>query len=83
MAADSMDTKQRSNEAADPVEAVRSYLDELPPKDGLASAVEEGRRIADIVAPLGLPETLHAAVLVYPLYRDGILSNKALQNNAL
>jgi GTP pyrophosphokinase len=55
----------------------------LPEKEGLALAIDEGRQIAAIVEPLGLPDQLLAAVHVYPLYRKGILSSKSLQNNEL
>jgi GTP pyrophosphokinase len=63
--------------------AVRDYLAGLPEKEGLALAIDEGRQIAAIVEPLGLPDQLLAAVHVYPLYRKGILSSKSLQNNEL
>jgi GTP pyrophosphokinase len=63
--------------------AVRDYLARLPEKEGLALAIDEGRQIAAIVEPLGLPDQLLAAVHVYPLYRKGILSSKSLQNNEL
>ena len=65
------------------VDAVRAYIAALPDKDGLDSCVDEGQAIADIVAPLGLPPRILAAVLAYPLYRDGILNDKSLQNNEL
>ncbi len=65
------------------IAAVQDYLVGLPEKDSLASAIAEGRELAAIVAPLGLPDQLLAAVHVYPLYRENILSNKSLQNNEL
>ena len=65
------------------VDAVSEYIAGLPGKDGLESCVQEGQAIADIVAPLGLPPRILAAVLAYPLYRDGMLSDKSLQNNEL
>lgn len=68
---------------SDAVAALEEYLAGLPDKDGLASAIEEGRQIADIVAPLGLPDRLLAAVHAYPLYRDGFISSKSLQNKEL
>jgi len=66
-----------------PVATVRAFIDELPPQEGLASAIEEGRQIAGIVEPLGLPRELLAAVHLYPLYRDGFCSKTILQNNVL
>ena len=65
----------------DPVAMVRAFIDELPPKDGLTKAIEEGRQIATIVEPLGLPRELLAAVHLYPLYRDDFCSKKTLENN--
>ena len=65
------------------VTAVGEYLARLPAKDGLDACVAEGQAIAAIVGPLGLPSRILAAVLAYPLYRDGILSDKALQTNEL
>jgi len=65
------------------VAAVGQHLEGLPEKDGLDACLAEGRAIADIVAPLGLPSRIRAAVLAYPLYRDGILSDKSLNNNIL
>ena len=62
---------------------VRRYLQGLPAREGLAGAIKEGQRIADIAAPLGLPQDLQAAVLAYPLYRDGILSEKRINNSVL
>ncbi|MGI9233577.1 MAG: bifunctional (p)ppGpp synthetase/guanosine-3',5'-bis(diphosphate) 3'-pyrophosphohydrolase, partial [Woeseiaceae bacterium] len=65
------------------VAAVQSYLESLPTKDGLSAAIDEGRCIAEIVAPLGLPKELLAAVHAYPLYRDGFIKSNSLNNNEL
>ncbi len=65
------------------VTAVQNYLKGLPKKEGLTSAIDEGRRIAEIVAPLGLPDELLAAVQAYPLFRDGYLKSISLKNNEL
>ncbi len=83
MSVSTVENRQADSDRSDAVAAVRNYLDGLPSKDGLDNALDEGRRIAEIVAPLGLPESLLAAVLVYPLYRDGFVSSKSLQNNEL
>jgi hypothetical protein len=53
---------------------VREYLDSLPDKEGLASCVAEGRAVAQILEPLVLPNPIIAAVHVYPLFRDDLLS---------
>jgi GTP pyrophosphokinase len=65
------------------VVAVRDCLEGLPARDGLSSAIDEGRHIAEIVAPLGLPDELLAAVHAYPLLRGGFLTINTLKNNNL
>jgi len=83
MSASTVENCRADSHSSDAVAAVQNYLDGLPSRDGLDSALDEGRRIAEIVAPLGLPESLFAAVLVYPLYRDGLINVKSLQNKEL
>ena len=63
--------------------AVRDFLAGVSDSDGLEGAVEEGRQIAAILEPFGLPEEILAAVHIYPLYRAKILSTKSLQNKEL
>jgi len=65
------------------VSAVRDFLADLPAKDGLDACLAEGRRIAGIVEPLGLPHRILAAVYAYPLFRDGMLNNNSLKTNEL
>jgi len=65
------------------VARVRSYLLRLPEKPGLEGALAEGQQIADIVAPLGLPQELQAAVHAYPLFRDGFIKSNSIKNNEL
>ena len=65
------------------VAGVRDYLSTLPAKSRLDAAIAEGEQLAAIVAPLGLPLGIIAAVYAYPLFRDEILSNKYLQNSEL
>jgi GTP pyrophosphokinase len=65
------------------VDAARELLDSLPEKDGLRECVAEGRAIAAIVAPLGLPEMILGAVHVYPAYREGFINAKSFKNNEL
>ena len=67
----------------DPVADVRQFIGKLAPKEGLEPAIEEGRAIAAIVEPLGLPAELLAAVQLYPLYRDDFLKLKSLNNSKL
>ncbi|HSG96771.1 MAG TPA: bifunctional (p)ppGpp synthetase/guanosine-3',5'-bis(diphosphate) 3'-pyrophosphohydrolase, partial [Woeseiaceae bacterium] len=65
------------------VVAVREFLDALPEKTGLAECIAEGRAVAQIVEPLGLPDRILAAVHAYPAYRDGMLASNSFQNNEL
>jgi len=65
----------------DIVAAAQAFVCRIPPKDGLEYAVDEGRHIAEIVAPLGLPDELQAAVHLYPLHRDGFINNNHLNNS--
>jgi GTP pyrophosphokinase len=69
-----------TKDAADHIVAVaESFIGRIPPKDGLEDAIDEGRQIAEIVAPLGLPDDLQAAARLYPLHRDGFITDKTLQ----
>ncbi len=65
------------------VAAVRRLLGEMPEKDGLADCIDEGRAVADIVAPLGLPGAILAAIHLYPAFRAGLVSTKVIENNGL
>ncbi|MBT8104916.1 MAG: bifunctional (p)ppGpp synthetase/guanosine-3',5'-bis(diphosphate) 3'-pyrophosphohydrolase [Woeseiaceae bacterium] len=64
-------------------DAVRAYLRELDTDEHVAAFIAEGRAVAEIVAPLGLPDEIVAAVRVYPLFRGGILDADSLKNKAL
>ena len=83
MAATDLENVDKSDDADDVVGAVQSFLGSLPEQDGLTDAIDEGRQIAEIVAPLGLPQKLLAAVHVYPLYRENLLGRNSLQNKPL
>ena len=83
MAATDLENLAVSDDAHNVVGAVHSYLGSLPEQDRLKSAIDEGRQIAEIVAPLGLPQELLAAVQVYPLYRDNLLDINSLKNKPL
>jgi GTP pyrophosphokinase len=71
------------NDNGDVVNDVCQFLETLPTRDGRDACIEEGRAIAGIVEPLGLPQPILAAVYAYPLYRDELISPNALQNNIL
>ncbi len=79
-----MSAPRAENNARDAVVAtVHKYLDALPARDGQQECIDEGRAIAAIVEPLGLPAEILAAVHVYPLFRDEFLNSKSLQSNEL
>jgi len=65
------------------VVAVREYLEGLPDKPGLAACLDEGRAVAAIVEPFGLPGDIVAAVYAYPAYRDGHFDPKDIENRDL
>ena len=83
MSATEAENQGSSDAETDIVAVVRDFLGGLRDLDGLDVAIEEGRQIAAIVEPLGLPPKIIAAVHVYPLFRDGIIDDKALNNNNL
>ena len=83
MAVTDLENLTERSDADDVVGTVQSFLGNLPEQDRLKSAIDEGRQIAEIVAPLGLPKELLAAVHVYPLYRENFLGRNSLQNNPL
>ncbi len=83
MALTDLENPNVSNDTDDVVGTVQSFLGSLPEQDRLKSAIDEGAQIAVIVAPLGLPQELLAAVHVYPLYRDKLLGQNSLQNRPL
>ncbi len=71
----------RSNDGSQPKEdswAVNT-LEDLPDPAAAASARREGTEICDILAPLGLPPVLNAAVLLYPAVRDGFINHETLK----
>jgi len=49
--------------------AARAYLDGLPGSGRIAA---EGEAVLSVVDPMGLPESLRAAILLYPALRDGL-----------
>jgi GTP pyrophosphokinase len=78
--AEKTDTDDRSDGI---VAEVRRYLLGLPEKTGLKHAIQEGEQIAEIVAPLGLPQDIQAAVVAYPAYRDSFIKLNSIKNNKL
>ena len=82
-APDPLSANQRDTNGNDAVAAVRAYVAALPELEGRDACIAEGRSIAAIVEPLGLPTEILAAVQIYPLYRDGFISPNSLENSAL
>jgi GTP pyrophosphokinase len=70
-------------EQADILEIVDRLVASLPKTAGVAAAAKEGRDIDAIVATLGLPAELRAAVRLCPLVRDKYLDDNTLQTNNL
>ena len=58
---------------------IRDFVENLPDRQEVSSARQQGEQICSILEPLGLPEQLVAAVRVYPLRRDGCIGVKDLQ----
>ena len=65
------------------VVAAREFLDRLPDKPGLAACLDEGRAVAAIIEPFGLPPEIVAAVHAYPAYREGFFDPKTIENREL
>jgi GTP pyrophosphokinase len=76
--------KSETGDRVDGVVAnVQRYLQDLPDKAGLKHAIIEGQQLAEIVAPLGLPQDLQAAVYAYPVCRDGFVKVNSIKNNEI
>ena len=65
------------------VDAARDFLDSLPDKPGLETCRDEGRAVAAIIEPFGLPPDIVAAVHAYPAFRDGFIEPKTIENREL
>ena len=72
-----------SGEQADIVALTNAYLESLPDDPACRRCIAEGDDISSIVAALGLPPKLLAAVRVYPLVRDKIVNINTFDNNGL
>ena len=83
MSAPEVQKQGKSNDQDDIVAAVRKIIAGLPDAAGLHNAVQEGKQIADIVAPLGLSQEIIAAVHIYPLFREKLVDSNSLFNNEL
>ena len=65
------------------VAAAIRLADAQPDNEAAAAAVREGEAVAAIVSELGLPPDVVAAARLCPLYREGIIGDKDLENNKL
>ena len=63
------------------VAAAQQFAAGLASDAGTRPLCEEGSAIADIVAALGLPDSVVAAVYVYPLLREGKLTAATLESS--
>ena len=83
MAVSKPENHDNGAEQADIVAAASDFVGALQPRPGLQQAVQEGDAIAAIVASLGLPQDVVAAVHLYPLFRDGFVEDDSLNNSEL
>lgn len=61
----------------------QNILDGIPDQAAVAGARAEGAEICSILAPLGLPPVLSAAVQLYPAVREGHLDKNTVQKAAI
>jgi GTP pyrophosphokinase len=80
MAVSKLKNHDNGAEQASIVATTRALVDALPPRPGLDVSIREGREIAAIVASLGLPQDVVAAVHIYPLVRDGYIDENYNDN---
>ncbi|MFQ6005969.1 MAG: RelA/SpoT family protein [Woeseia sp.] len=79
MVTSKLESRHIGDDAGQLVGAARALLDSLDSKEETRAVCQEGREIADVVARLGLSPSVIAAVHAYPLVRDGLLTDKALE----
>ncbi|MCG8371046.1 MAG: RelA/SpoT family protein [Proteobacteria bacterium] len=65
------------------VAAVREYLAALPDDGALGDCIAEGRAVAAILEPFGLPAAIQAAVYAYPAFREKYFDIKSFKNREL
>ena len=81
MVTSEIENSQSSKDQDQLVAASLDFLAALDEQGRIRQRREEGRAIADIVDSLGLPSSVVAAVCVYPLLRDGLLSRARLESS--
>lgn len=83
MSVDDVEKQRNQVDKHDFVEQTRAYLATLPAKENVQAGIAEGTAIARILEPLALPREIVAAVLLYPLFRESLITEKELKNNDL
>jgi GTP pyrophosphokinase len=83
-----MATSERENRQIDAAQpdidsATRQFLAELLDSPDSDARVVEAKAIVEILDPFGLPADLRAAVLLYPLARDGDFDPRSLKKEPL
>jgi len=73
MAVSKPENHDNGTEQVNIVAATRLRVEALGSRPGLEASIGDGQDIAAIVASLGLPDDVVAAVHVYPLVRDGFI----------
>ena len=81
MVTSELDNRQIASDQQNIVSVALEFMAEIPKSPESAALVAEGKAIADILEPLGLPDRLRAAVLLYPLARDGVIDSRKLQKS--
>ncbi len=81
MVTSELDNRQIASDPQNIVSAALEFIAEIPKSPESAALVAEGKAIADILEPLGLPDRLRAAVLLYPIARDGAIDSRKLQKS--
>ncbi|MDH3266177.1 MAG: HD domain-containing protein, partial [Gammaproteobacteria bacterium] len=83
MASTRHETATDETDVSDITRLQQRFVDALPDNAATAAAIAEGQQVASIVAALGLPKDLLAAVCLYPLIRDEIVDINVIENNEL
>ena len=75
------ENSQAGDVKPDIVSLAQAYIAELPPALATKASSDQGDAIVEILEPLGLPPSLRAAVLLYPLVRDGHIDTRSLSKS--
>lgn len=79
MPADDPESPASEPDEPDIVAFVRNTLRDKTDETQLKRLLAEGEAIGAILQPLGLPDSLSSAVLLYPLAREDLLGDKAIR----